>query len=396
MSRNALRNASPPLWLLVLVTFSGTLAMHMFVPALPLVVSDLHTTPAAAQSTISLYILGLAFGQLLYGPLSDRFGRRPVLLAGLTLYTVAGLLCLWAPTVPVLLGARLLQALGGCAGLLLARAIVRDTSGNAETLQRLATLGLVTLVGPGIAPLLGAAVVGTLGWRWLCACFVVLGMLALAAVWLRLPETRPAPQAAVRRSSLLADARALLRSRLFVACTLGGSCATTSFYAYVTAAPFIFGERLQRPLHEVGLYLMGAVAGLSLGNLLASRLASRVQHARLIRHASALSLASATVLLLTMLWMVQPPAWGVAVIMGFYAVGSGMCSPAVSTKAISVDPQLTGSAAGLFGFTQMGIGALCSALAGWGSDHGVSAALVLVGAGVVAQAAFLWGVKVEH
>ncbi len=392
-----LRNPSPPLWLLVLVTFGGTLAMHMFVPALPLVARELHATPAAAQSTISLYILGLAFGQLLYGPLSDRFGRRPTLLAGLALYTAAGLACLWAPTVEVLLGARLLQAVGGCAGLLLARAIVRDTSGTTETLQRLATLGLITLVGPGIAPLLGSAVVSTLGWRWVCACFVLLGALALAAVWLRLPETRPAAlPAPAQRPSLLADARTLLRSRLFVACTLGGGCSTTAFYAFVAAAPFVFGERLHRPLHEVGYYLMAPVIGMSIGNLLAGRLAGRVHQARLMRHASALSLASATVLLLAMLWMEQPSAWGVAGLMGFYAMGAGLCSPAVSTKAISVDPRLTGSAAGLYGFTQMSIGALCSALAGLGSDHGVSAALVLVGAGVVAQAAFRWGVKIEH
>ncbi|WP_043458297.1 multidrug effflux MFS transporter [Azohydromonas australica] len=391
-----LRNASPPLWLLVLVTFGGTLAMHMFVPALPLVARELHSTAAAAQSTISLYILGLAFGQLLYGPLSDRFGRRPTLLAGLALYTAAGLVCLWAPTMQVLLGARLLQAVGGCAGLLLARAIVRDTSGDAETLQRLATLGLITLVGPGIAPLLGSAVVSTLGWRWVCACFVLLGGLALAAVWLRLPETRPALAAPARQSSLLADARTLLRSRLFVAYTLGGGCSTTAFYAFVAAAPFIFGERLHRPLHEVGYYLMAPVIGMSIGNLLAGRLAGRVHQARLMRHASALSLASATALLLAMLWMAQPSAWGVAVLMGFYAMGAGLCSPAVSTKAISVDPRLTGSAAGLYGFTQMAIGALCSALAGLGSDHGVSAALVLVGAGIVAQAAFRWGVKIER
>ncbi|NML18160.1 multidrug effflux MFS transporter [Azohydromonas caseinilytica] len=391
----SLRNPSPPLWLLVLATFSGTLAMHMFVPALPLVARELRATPAAAQSTISLYILGLAFGQLLYGPLSDRFGRRPTLLAGLALYTAAGLVCLWAPTVQVLLGARLLQALGGCAGLLLARAIVRDTCGPTETLQRLAALGLITLVGPGIAPLLGAAVADTLGWRWVCACFVLLGVLALAAVWVRLPETRPALLEPAHRSSLLADARTLLRSRLFVACTLGGGCSTTAFYAFVAAAPFIFGERLHRPLHEVGYYLMAPVIGMSIGNLLAARLAGRVQQARLMRRASALSLASATLLLLAMSWMAQPSAWGVAVLMGFHAMGAGLCSPAVSTKALSVDPRLTGSAAGLYGFTQMAIGALCSALAGWGSDPGISAALVLVGAGVVAQAVFRWGVPVE-
>jgi DHA1 family bicyclomycin/chloramphenicol resistance-like MFS transporter len=392
----SLRSPPAPLWLLVLVTFSGTLAMHMFVPALPMVARDLHATPAAAQSTISLYILGLAFGQLLYGPLSDRFGRRPVLLTGLALYTAAGMLCLWATTMDVLLAARLLQAVGGCAGLLLARAIVRDTSDTTETLQRLATLGLITLVGPGIAPLLGTAVGSTLGWRWLCACFVLLGALALAAVWLRLSETRPASQAAARRPSLLADARTLLKSRLFLACTVGGSCATTSFYAFVAAAPFIFGGRLQRPLHEVGFYLMLPVVGMSIGNLLASYLAGRVQQARLMRQANALSLASAVLLLLAMLFLAELSAWGVAILMTFFALGSGLCNPAVSTKAMSVDAQLTGSAAGIFGFTQMAIGALCSALASWGSDHGVSAAVVLVGACIVAQAAFLWGVKIER
>jgi DHA1 family bicyclomycin/chloramphenicol resistance-like MFS transporter len=146
----------------------------------------------------------------------------------------------------------------------------------------------------------------------------------------------------------------------------------------------------------VGYYLMMPVVGMSIGNLLASRLAGRVQEARLMRHASALSLASAVLLLLAMLFMAQLSAWGIAVLMSFFAMGSGLCNPAVSTKVISVDLRLTGSAAGIFGFTQMAIGALCSALASWGNDHGVSAALVLVGASIVAQAAFQWGVKIER
>jgi DHA1 family bicyclomycin/chloramphenicol resistance-like MFS transporter len=390
-SSPAIRNA-PPLWLLVLVTFGGTLAMHMFVPALPLVARELHATPAAAQLSISLYILGLALGQLVYGPLSDRYGRRPTLLAGLALYTAAAALCLAAPSIHALLAGRLLQALGGCAGLLLARAIVRDTSDAQQTMQRLATLGLITLIGPGVAPLLGSMVVTAAGWRWVCACFVALGALALACVALRLPETRPAPAAGARRSSMLADARVLLRSRAFVACALGGGCSTTAFYAFVAAAPFIFVERLHRPLHEVGLYLMAPVVGMSLGNLVAARLAGRVSQDRLMRHGATLSLGCALVLLAAMA-LAQPPAWGVAAVMGVYAAGAGLCSPAVSTRALSVDPQLTGSAAGLYGFTQMVIGALCSALAGLGSDHGVAAALVLVGAGLVAQAAFRHGLR---
>ena len=119
---------APALWGLALRTFSGTLAMHIFVPALPVAGADLHASSAAMQMTVSLYIFGLALGQLVYGPLSDRFGRRPVLLGALTLYTLAGLAAALAPGVNALIAARLFQALGGCAGLVLARAIVRDTA----------------------------------------------------------------------------------------------------------------------------------------------------------------------------------------------------------------------------------------------------------------------------
>src|ERR1700722_12601522 len=117
-----------PLWLLALFTFSGTLGMHIFVPALPNAALDLGAGTAAMQMTVSLYIFGLALGQLVYGPLSDRFGRRPMLMAGLALYTAAGFAAALAPSANALIAARLLQAFGGCAGLVLGRAIVRDTA----------------------------------------------------------------------------------------------------------------------------------------------------------------------------------------------------------------------------------------------------------------------------
>jgi MFS transporter, DHA1 family, multidrug resistance protein len=117
-----------PLWLLGLFTFSGTVGMHIFVPALPAAAEDLRATPAALELTISLYILGLAVGQLVYGPASDRFGRRPALLAGLSIFTIASVAALFAPDVHTLVLARFFQALGGCSGLVLARAIIRDTS----------------------------------------------------------------------------------------------------------------------------------------------------------------------------------------------------------------------------------------------------------------------------
>ena len=146
-----------PLWLLGLFTFSGPVGMHIFVPALPAAARDLHAPAAELQLTVSLYILGLAFGQLVYGPLSDRFGRRPALLTGLAMFTAASVAGLFAPNAHALIAARFLQAFGGCSGLVLARAIIRDTSEGHDAAQRLALMNVIVTAGPAVAPILGGA-----------------------------------------------------------------------------------------------------------------------------------------------------------------------------------------------------------------------------------------------
>jgi DHA1 family bicyclomycin/chloramphenicol resistance-like MFS transporter len=147
----------PPPWLLTFVTFSGTLALHIFVPAHPAAAADLGASPAAMQMSISLYILGLVFVQLIYGPVSDGIARRPTLIAGLALYATAGGICALAPNVDVLLGGRLAQAIAGCASLLLGRAMVRDISDSGNAVKRLSTLALMLMISPGPAPIIGAA-----------------------------------------------------------------------------------------------------------------------------------------------------------------------------------------------------------------------------------------------
>jgi len=376
-----------PLWLLALVTFSGTLAMHIFVPALPIAAKNLGAGMGAMQMTVSLYIFGLAVGQLLYGPMADRFGRRPVLLFGLGLYSVAGLVAALAPDVHALITARLFQAIGGCAGLVLGRSIVRDTAGPQEATRRLALMNLMVTVGPSIAPLVGGALATALGWRSIFYTLFALGIVGLLFTWRLLPETGT-PGARLDASALARNYGQLLRSPAFLGFSIGGGCATTSMYAFIASAPFIFVDQLHRPAHEAGIYLAILVSGVWLGSFLTSHLIQRVRVDRLMIRSNALSVLAAFVLLGGVLSGHLSVALAVGT-MFLFTVGAGMASPAALTQAISVNPQVIGSASGLYGSTQMAVGALCTALAGMGHRNpALAAAIVLAGAGIVAQLSF--------
>jgi DHA1 family bicyclomycin/chloramphenicol resistance-like MFS transporter len=381
-----------PLWLLGLLTFSGTLAMHIFVPALPIAGAELGAGAAAMQITVSVYIFGLAVGQLIYGPLADRFGRRPVLMAGLVIYTLAGAAAGLAPGIDPLIAARLLQALGGCAGLVLARAIVRDTSAPTETARRLALMNLMVTVGPGVAPIVGGFVAETFGWRVIFVLLCLLGVGNFLFAWRLLPETRqPMPGAG---GSLARNYWHLLRSPAFLGYAIGGGCATTSMYAFIGAAPFIFVGEFHRPAYEVGLYLALLIGGVWIGSVIASRLIGRLPIGRLMVQANLVSVIAAAICLgALLLGLANVPL--IVATMFVFTVGVGVAAPAALTQAVSVNPRVIGSASGLYGFAQMAIGALCTALAGIGGNPALAATLILTIAGVIAQAAF-WMAQRRH
>lgn len=376
-----------PLWLLTLITFSGTLAMHIFVPALPEAAHALNASMGSMQLTMSVYILGLAFGQLAYGPLSDRFGRRPVLMAGLVLYAGAGLAAALVPDVHSLIVARLLQALGGCAGLVIGRAIVRDTALPQEAARRMAVMNLMVAVGPGAAPLIGGALASSLGWRSIFFALALLGVVNLLFSWRLLPESKAPAKPVGSKSSLARNYGRLLVSPSFLGYAVGGGCATTSMYAFIGASPFIFAHQLHRPDYEVGIYPAIVLAGVWLGSVAATRLIPLLPIDRLAVWANLLSVAASFALLGALLaGHLSVPA--IMVPMFVFGMGAGVASPAAMTQAISVNPAVIGSASGLYGFSQMGVGAICTALVGMGSNPALTAAIILVTAGVVGQTAF--------
>lgn len=374
-----------PLWLLALITLSGTMAMHIFAPALPDVAKDLGVSSSVVQLTLSTYIAGLAIGQLTYGPISDRYGRRPVLVAGMILYLAASVAALLSSDIVSMLIARFIQAIGGCAGLVLGRAIVRDTSAGDQAARRLSLMNLMTMAGPGLSPLIGAVLVSLTGWRSIFAFVSIAGFLNLLLILALVPNaagTGGQDMRAVMRNYL-----ALIKSVRFLGLTIGGGFTTTAPYSFIAAAPFIFAGELHQPLESVGLYLALNVVGLWLGSLTTSSLIGKLTPIRIMTLGTGISFLSAVAFLgFAASGSLSVTATIVPIVI--FSYGAGAASPVALAEAMNINPAMAGSASGLYGFAQMVVGATCSALSGLGQDPALAVAIILVAAGIISQSCF--------
>ena len=269
----------PPLILLALVTAIAPAALHMLVPALPMLAVVFDAAPGAVQLVLTLFLAGIAVGQLVYGPVSDRFGRRPVLLAGLTLFLFGTVLCGLAWSLPVLIVGRTLAAMGGCAGMVLGRAIVRNVYDRERSASALATIMMVMSLAPSLSPAIGAYLAQWVGWR---ADFVLLGavgatVLILTAV--KLEETHV--PASVNLASMIGSLVLLLRSPVFLSFVVATAFTSTSWLTFLAAAPYLLAERLHEPPSTYGLMILLPMAGYILGNASVVRLSVLLGSTRL-------------------------------------------------------------------------------------------------------------------
>jgi DHA1 family bicyclomycin/chloramphenicol resistance-like MFS transporter len=345
--------------LLVGLTALAPFSLQIFMPALPVIQADFRVTPGVAQLVLSLSVLASAFAMLAYGPLSDRFGRRPALLAGLLAFVAGSVLCALAPSVETLIGGRVVQAVGAAAGMVLARAIVRDLHDRERSASVIAYLTTAMVVAPMLAPTVGALLIDVASWRTI---FALSGVVGLAVLWQtarRLVETRGRGATGGAPLRLRTGAWRLLRSPAFVAYAAQSTFAISVFFAFISGAPYFMLDVLQRPASEYGLYFILVSAGFMAGNLAAARITARVGLDRMIVIGSALALAAT--LLAAALLAAGP--WVPIALFGPMlgaAFANGLTVPNAQAGAISVDPLLAGSASGLAGFLQMFTAALVS------------------------------------
>jgi MFS transporter, DHA1 family, multidrug resistance protein len=375
-------------WVLVAVTATDTLAIHILVPVLPLAAADFGVSRGTIQLAVTLYLFGIAGGQLLHGPVSDKFGRRPTLLVSLCLYIVASAVAGWASGIASLLIARIGQAVDGCGGLMLGRAIVRDSAAAGQAASRMALLTMVQSLAPGIGPAAGGFLGARFGWRSIFVARVGLGVVTSGGVWLALPETATSRRIA-GSGRMLGSYLSLLRSRSFRGYMFGGAFTSTSFYAYLTAWPFILTPMLHRPATEVGLYYLAVMGGVPIGSFASSRLASRERLTVLLRATSAIAVLGAVLFFVA----AATGMLNLATVLGpmiLFSIGVGASGPVAITSAISADPQMIGAASGLYGFTQMANGALCTLAVGiFPANPALSAASVLLAGILFGQYFFL-------
>ncbi|MGH6946333.1 MAG: multidrug effflux MFS transporter [Kiloniellales bacterium] len=368
--------------LLVAISALGPISTDLYLPSLPAIGRHFASSAAEIQLTLSVFLFGFAVSQLIYGPLADRFGRRPVLIGALLLYFAASLLCWIAPGLEVLIAARFLQAIGACAGPVVARAVVRDVYGASGAARILSHLATAVALAPAIGPVMGGFVENAFGWRSNLALLALWGAAALAATWRLLPETIPARNpAATQPQRIAGNYLRLAADSGYCTYVAISACAYGGIFAFISGSSFVLIEGLGLSPAAYGFCFAVMPLGYMSGAFLSVRFSGRREIGRLILAGAAVAAAAGIGGFALALILPAEPLAVVAPIY-FFGLGAGLMIPNAVAGAIGPFPTMAGAASALLGFLQMGSAALIGIAVGQLVDataRGLYGAVALVG-----------------
>jgi len=350
--------------LLALLTTIGPLSVDMYLPSLPAIGRELAATPAQVQLTLSIYVVGFATGQIAYGPLSDRHGRRPVLLAALALFGVATLACAFAPSIETLVIARFLEGLGGSGSVALALAIVRDLYAGPRAARELSLMAAIMGLAPMVAPLIGSGLQIGFGWRANFVVLLAIGFVAAAVVWRRLPETLTVPALEpVSILSVMRTYRTFLHNRAFLAHLGIVTFGFMGLFAWISGASFVLQDVYGLSTFEFGLAFAVGSTGYMIGTILAAGIVTDLGLDRTIG-LGAVALAAGGLAMVAAVILNLGPAMSLVLPAALYLIGFGLAKPQALAGAMSPFPGHAGAASSVIGFVQQSSAAVIGAVVG--------------------------------
>ncbi len=378
--------------ILVALVAMGQVSVALYIPSMPAIASDFSVDTGRVTLTLTLFLAAFAIAQLVYGPISDRYGRRRALLGGIVLYIGASILCATATGIAWLTLARFLQALGACSGPVLGRAMVRDIYGRDQAAKVMAYVAMAFAISPALTPLIGGILQVTFGWRSNFVALTLFGAVMLAAVWHKIGETH-APAEPIGVVGMIRTYGLLLRDRSVMGNIACASLVFAGLMSFTASAPFLFIERLSFSPDTFGALAVFNVLGMVAGNFAVSRLTHRLGHARMIAYGVSISLVSAAVMAGIALNDVMNATVIIAP-MAFYLFGMGLVFPNAMAGALSSHPRAAGSASALIGFCQMAAAAVASRISGLlPHDTQIPMALVILACGLAAFLSYLLWVR---